>query len=167
VRPRHAVLIRSGYRVAAKWFDGVPLVGPAFKAVRAIGGALRYLKSGAEPFQFADLAVLAAVLLFGLATMRNVAAVLAGLRILRDDNDEAIVTWTPPVAAWTLCAIALYAYGVRRAQSLFVFAGAAFAFVPIVTYFAMARPVHPWQAGIIGLTAGLTLVLCSAIRRRN
>lgn len=167
VRPRHAVLIRSGYRVAAKWFDGVPLVGPAFKAVRAIGGAMRYLKTGAEPFQFTDIAVLAAVTILGLSTMRNAASVLAGLRLEQDGNDESIVMWLPLIVAWTLCAIVLYAYGLRRMQSLFVFAGAAFAFVPIVTYFSVAHPVQLWQAGIIGLAAGLTLVLCSAMRRGN
>ena len=167
VRPRHAVLIRSAYRVAAKWFDGVPLVGPAFKAVRAIGGAMRYLKTGAEPFQFTDIAVLAAVIILGLSTTRNVATVLAALRIVHDANDEDILMWLPLIVAWTLCAIVLYAYGLRRMQSLFVFAGAAFAFVPIVTYFSVAHPVQLWQAGIIGLAAGLTLVLCSAMRRGN
>jgi hypothetical protein len=169
VKPRHAVLVRTGFRVSVKWFTAVPIVGAALKAIEIGAGSLRYLKTGAEPFRFADLAVLASTVTLGFSVIYVCDPFLAAVNAMayggQSSPEAQSWGWLSHTIAWTGCALVVYLYGLSSRQTLFIFAGGGFALVPIVGYLATAKPVYAQQLGVIALTGGLALVLCSIVRK--
>jgi hypothetical protein len=172
VRPRHAVLVRTTFRVSIKWFENVPVLGGALKALQAGGRSLRYLKTGAEAFRFADIAVLVSTVLLAISVTHLADPVLSWVDASNSTNRLSEYRsrlshelqhwrWVSDTLAWTGCSVLLYGYGLARRQSLFVLAGTAFALVPFVQHLTTALPD---QRGTMVLTAGLSIVFCGVMR---
>ncbi len=83
---------------------------------------------------------------------------------LKNNKGEFIYTWgwLAETEAWTSCAVFSYIVGLTRRQTLFTFIGVGFALVPFVRFVEKSVTLN---IGIITLTAGLTLVVCSLRRR--
>jgi len=162
IKPRHAVLVRAGFRVSVKWFATLPILGAGLKALQTGAGSLRYLKTGAEPLGLPDLAALASTILLGFSIVCLCDGILAGSPPPPQSENWA---WVSHTIAWTGCALLVYLFGLGIGQSLFIFAGGGFALLPIVEYVATIRPIRDQQLGVIALTSGLALVLCGTFRR--
>jgi hypothetical protein len=162
IKPRHAVLVRTGFRVSVKWFATLPVLGAALKALQTGAGSLRYLKTGAEPLGLADLAALASTILLGFSIICLCDGFLAGSPPPPQSDNWA---WVSHIIAWTGCALLAYLFGLGIGQSLFVFASGGLALFPIVEYLATVRPIRGQQLGVLALTTGLALVLCGTLRR--
>jgi hypothetical protein len=123
---------------------------------------LRYLKTGAEPLGFADLATLASTILLGFSVICLCDGFLAAIPLPSQSQNWA---WVSHTIAWTGCALLVYLFGLGIGQSLFLFAGGGFTIFPIVEYLVTVRPIEGKQLGAIVLTGGLALVLCGTMRR--
>jgi len=168
VKPRHAVLARTGFRILVKWLASVPILGALLKVLQAGPGALRYLKTGAEPFRFADLTVLVSTVTLGLSLTNLSDATLVMMHAVRfgvnSPPHPPDLAWISHSIAWTSCAVLLYGYGLLRHQSLFLLTGAILMFVPIVWYVGTTHSVRAQELGILALIAGITMVFCRMIR---
>jgi hypothetical protein len=172
IRPRHAVVVRTAIRGSGKAVENVPVVGAAWKGLAAGVRSLRYLKSGGEPPGLADVAVVASVILFGLAFASLVDAFLWSApdiapgsehspRSARFLNGVLRPAWESHTVAWTVCCVLLYVHGLVRGQSLFVFAGTVFALVPLVQYI---KDASLEVRGVMLLTVGLVIIFCALMR---
>jgi len=158
VKPRHAVVLRTLYRASVASLESAPILGGLFKILRNGLTKLRYLKTGGGPINFGDSTIPIVLVLFALA---EIALILAGLPMV-DAKGEHIWRWLAETTAWTSCAVFSYAVGLARRQTLFTFIGVGFALVPFVRFVEKSITLN---IGIIVLTAGLTLVVCSLLRR--
>ena len=167
IRPRQAYFIRFGYRSSVQWINDVPWIGSIIKFVPKAFGTLSYLRSDRRQPRLADLTALTGFWLLVAAGTTLLTPLMTQIHTgpLTNGAPSTGLGWLAGPMAWTIAALLLFLCGLVLHETLFHFAGLAFALVPLVTILSARKVTIDYgQIGLLLLLLGVALLTSSLIR---